>query len=252
MDSFQINYTTSTTLTDVERELLDFMTNSFPDEVKYIDGEDNEPLKLILIAIAKSLGNSRELITNLVKSHDLKRLIQDIADPTLEHIKVNNFKLMSLMLDELKQDIDFNKVNDPVYIDNIEDYFKSFEDSYTTIKGRGSVYGLHNVMRHFSYSPTGSAIIENWDDLYSLSTNPEFPEEVHEIIRDYFGQEQELDPIIYINMADPIHAGSDVYSEDWPDTLFHVSTSSSLYKEIMKIKPAGMYFYVLMTKYTPL
>ena len=68
MDNFEILNTAGLTL--VQLDFLNYLINSFPSEVKSIGGKDNEPLKPLLVSIAKSLGNSRELILNLKNSPD--------------------------------------------------------------------------------------------------------------------------------------------------------------------------------------
>ena len=48
----------------------------------------------------------------------------------IKHLKINNFKLLLLLLRELNIPVDFNRANDLDYIEEISSKLKILEDSY--------------------------------------------------------------------------------------------------------------------------
>ena len=237
MDNFEILNTAGLTL--VQLDFLNYLINSFPSEVKSIGGKDNDPLKPLLVSIAKSLGNSRELILNLKNSKDIVSLIQDIENEKIKHLKINNFKLLLLLLRELNIPVDFNRANDLDYIEEISSKLKILEDSYILKKSRGSNNSIYTLLEDLSYMDSTIdvskvMIIESLEDINSKV--PANETSLKSGLQQAF--ESKGSPLIYLGVVNQDYLDPD--ADESFSNLLPLKTTAEIHKELMLIKPAGI------------
>lgn len=254
-------------LTKVERDLFYFLVNGVPENILYISNQpqdpetpeewvENKPFLILLLAMAKVLGGSRELILNLRNSHSLPNLIQNILDT--DNLKDNNKRLLALMARDVGFDIDFTKITrdtEDKYLKELETYFNFILNYYTNVRNRGSTAALHQILRDYNQIDLNLGYPEldildqgDYDELadeLGLNGTGGKPDKLYVDsgrIRAHFTTLPESYALIPEDLSYET-------TFDFNNNLFYLNPDSKLYKLLMEIKPAGIY-YELVVKAT--
>lgn len=267
-------------LTEVEKGMFDYLLLNFPEELMYVDlteythkgetytSDENIPLLILMIILAKTLGNSRELILGLDKMKDLKGLmneIRELEDKAKEEgtnkyqsIINSKYKLIALMSLDLGRELDINLLENKEYQELLRKQFNIIQDTFSIYRNRGTPSAIHQTLRHFSYLDNNienpiSYVVETFDQsqevfidkelrkLYSTlhyeDATDDDPEKKGQIFV-YLG---EL-PSDYVNLDLPIDK-----PEIPQNTYYYLRKDNELYEELARTKAAGIY-YILVAK----
>lgn len=267
--------------TEAEREMFMFLLDSIPENMINIqeEGEDggvvyreNKELLTLITVLSSVLGNSRELVLNLEKSHDLPQLIRDIKiaierdldpafvlvdsdgnpEPTLKYERLgdSNKRLLAILVEELGFEVDFNQITrdvDNTYLKELETYFNLIVNQYETVKNRGSNSALYQILRYYNEIDT-SLGFPTLEILEQGETDDKAPE----------SSGLEVVPTGSVRMhltSVPEHyaklpgSGGYVGAFDPLNSLFYLDSDTELYRLIMGVKPAGI-FYEMVVKAT--
>jgi hypothetical protein len=208
----------SNNYTEIEQEFFNYLVKTFPEHVRTRDdGTDRNDILLLLALLAKTLGNSKELILNLKKSHSLDELYKDI---NLGINKENNLRLLVPFADDLDYNILAGKtVEEKLNIIEQEEAFIKITPMLT--KYRGTKRYIELLIKAF--------------------------EEVLGYPLDYTIEYSENQVDIYFNdLLDYLDSDTYVRTEGLRD-IFNMKTDNNFNRLLMYYKPAGSVYNALVT-----
>lgn len=213
----QANFTT------VEQEVFDYILSSFPESILSQEGTDSEEVLLLLSALAKVVGNSKEIILNLKTGHSLNETIQKVEDGYLAE---NNKKLLLPLAADLK----YHRLFEDLETDDLlaqlvsEKFF--LQDYYQLYKNRGTLTAVTQIVKKFAAFLSEEEITHT---IYELKN------QVNIVI-------EGLDPNEYADFGD----GTFSFTVDGEtiDTAF-LKKDLIIYDMLMSIKPLGANYNIL-------
>lgn len=141
-------------LTSLKKKKLvfNFVLNSFPESILVDDsGIENENLLALLALIAKAVGNSRELITNLATAHSVEELYNKIEN---SYFAENNKELLLLLIKDLDIPMFKNLTREEQLALLSDSNLKNLVlNSYLLTKDRGTDIAIKNII-DFTLSKT--------------------------------------------------------------------------------------------------
>ena len=209
---------------DEEKNLFNFIVESFPETVLIQDGEESEDILTLLVVLAKVFGKARTEIINLSTSHSAEELYEKIQKGVL----VDQNKMLLLPLaEELKyQGIDYNLGLNSLLAKLAEER-ALVVDANMLVKNRGTTLAVEQIIKNLAEQ-------KNFDYTSYL-----LDEGVHEldIVLNYILEE-------FANFEEaPVP--KNVNEEDI--FVYNVIKPSFLYDLFMSIKPAGVSFNLFIT-----
>lgn len=213
----QANFTT------VEQEVFDYILSSFPESILSQEGTDSEEVLLLLSALAKVVGNSKEIILNLKTGHSLNEIIQKVED---DYLAENNKKLLLPLAADLK----YHRLFEDLETDDLlaqlvsEKFF--LQDYYQLYKNRGTLTAVSQIVKKFA------AFLSEEEITYTIY---ELKNQVNIVI-------EGLDPNEYADFGDGTYSFN--VDGETIDTAF-LRKDLIIYDMLMSIKPLGANYNIL-------
>jgi len=211
--------------TDIEKSLFDYILSSFPESVLVIEGSESEDILALLATLAKVFGNSKELILNLKTGHSIEETINKIEN---NYLAENNENLLLTQAADLKYHRLSDNIETSELVDRLLEEKPFVLDYYNLYKNRGTLTAITQILTKF-------AVFLGKDDL---------PFNI-------FESSTEMDLIIEnvgrIETFGDFEQGDFNY-EIGEETIevVPIKKDSILYDMLMKIKPVGLTYNILL------
>jgi hypothetical protein len=212
-----------------EKAMFNYLVATFPESILVQSGVESEDILALLGLIAKTLGNSKELINNLAISHSVIELYNKIS---IGYLAANNEKLLLLMADEL---------NIPLFVDKTDteklelladqNIKELVMNSYLLTKDRGTVTAIKNIIKYaISLAVPGKTTFQKGIEVRTDPAGHAI------IIMENDGMEEVID----------YESTSNIFSEPDNNPTIYMRTDNELHKLLMYYRPAGVYYDILI------
>lgn len=213
----QANFTT------VEQEVFDYILSSFPESILSQEGTDSEEVLLLLSALAKVVGSSKELILNLKTGHSLNEIFTKIEN---DYLTQSNEKLLLPLAADLK----YHRLSEDLQTSELIAQLKTekffLQDYYQLYKNRGTLTAVSQIVKKFA------AFLSEEEITYTIY---ELKNQVNIVI-------EGLDPNVYANFGDGTYSFN--VGGETIDTAF-LRKDLIIYDMLMSIKPLGANYNIL-------
>ena len=208
--------------TDTEKELFEYVLNSFPESILVQEGSESEDVLALLATLAKVIGSSKELIVNLKTSRSLNEIIKKVEE---DYLTENNKKLLLPLASDLKYHRIPRDIETNILLDRLVDEKHFLLDNYNLYKNRGTMTAINQLVKKWA------AYLGEGDLTYTLY---ELKNEINIVLE---GLE---------NFAD-FSAGSYTFNieSESIETAF-IKKDSIIFDMLMSIKPVGINYNILL------
>ena len=208
---------------DEEKNLFNFIVESFPETVLIQDGEESEDILTILAVLAKVFGKARAEITNLSTSHSAEELYEKIQKGVL--VDQNKMLLLPLAKELKYQGIDY-ELGLTSLLNKLAEERALVVDANMLVKNRGTALAVEQIIKNLAEQ-------KNFD------------------YTSYILQEKEHELDIFLNYVleefvdfeeDPVQ----ITINEQEITAFHIIKNTFLFDIFMSIRPTGIPFNIFI------